>query len=121
MDEGRLYIEKRQHIRVDKKYKVKYKVLGQEDDLEKIKGIVAKKQGGTENISLGGARIEGEMKAKQGDIIRVEIFVEGNEKPVTTFAEIKWLDTDASKNNFGIEFITLNNQDRKVITEIIGE
>jgi len=119
MEEGNLYIEKRKHVRIDKKYKVKYKVLGQEDEIEKI--ISAKRQGGTENISLGGAMIEGDIVAKNGDIIRVEIYIEGEQKPITTFADIKWVKMEKNKNIFGIEFITLNEQDRKVITEIIGE
>jgi c-di-GMP-binding flagellar brake protein YcgR len=121
MEKGELYVERRKHKRVEKKFNVVYKLISAEEEQEIKQGII-KRTGESADISLGGVRVYGELTGKVGDIIRIQIFVNDNSEPITTFAEIKWIDSSsADKKVFGLEFLILKDSDKEVLSNIIGE
>ena len=69
MVDGEMYIERRKFQRIDKKFKVNYKVIIAEDEAEEIRKSVIKEKGQSEDISLGGIKVEGNMNGKIGDVI----------------------------------------------------
>jgi c-di-GMP-binding flagellar brake protein YcgR len=121
MAEGELYIERRKHKRVEKKYRVTYKIIKGEDEIQEIKKNITKQQGESSDISLGGIKVDGDMPGMQGDVIRLEIAIDGRPEPITTFAEVKWIKDSGSSKNFGLEFLILKDADKKAIEELSGE
>ncbi|MCX8092570.1 MAG: PilZ domain-containing protein [Candidatus Goldbacteria bacterium] len=118
---GNLFIERRKFKRVDFNYRITYKLIRGEEEVQEIKKAIMKKEGKTSDISLGGIKVYGEMDGGPGDIIRLEIHVDGRDEPITTFAEIKWIKQEKDKKIFGLEFLILKDKDRKTIEEIVGE
>jgi c-di-GMP-binding flagellar brake protein YcgR len=118
---GELYIERRKHQRVDKKFIVSFRVITSSVEAREIKKSSSRVSGESSDISLGGVKVDGDVAGgKPDDIIRVEIAVEGRKEPITTFAEIKWVREDKEgKKSFGLEFLILKDSDRELINEII--
>ena len=121
MTEGELYVERRKHKRIDKSFKVNYKVIMAEEEVKEIKKNISRVEGESSDISMGGIRVEGEIEGVSGDIIRLEVFIEGREQPITTFAEIKWIKGAGSKKAFGLEFLILKDADKKAIEDFIAD
>jgi len=122
MQEGELYIERRRHKRIEKRFRVNYKVIMAEEEVREIRKNVIKQEGESADISMGGIGVEGEMPGVEGDIIRLEVIVEGGREPITTFAEVKWIkDIGGNRKSFGLEFLILKDLDKKIVEEIIGE
>jgi len=119
--DGNLFIERRKFKRVDFDYKITYKLIRGEEEVQELKKAILKKEGTTSDISLGGIKVYGEMDGMQGDIIRLEIHIQGREEPITTFAEIKWIKQEKDKKIFGLEFLILKDADKRTIKEIVGE
>lgn len=118
MQNGDLYVERRRHKRAQKKCRVNYKLIMADDEAETIKKSAVRATGESEDISLGGIKVEGEMRGEKGDIVRIEVLIEGRSEPVVTFAEVKWV--APSKSNFGVEFLILKDGDKQAIEEILG-
>jgi|GEM_PF-3808991 len=110
MPKGKLYIEKREHERVEKKFDVQYSKVAKEFTSETVT-----KEGKSLDISAGGVRIEGESAGNQGEIIRLEI-IRGIQRPVIVFAEIKWV----KDNQFGVSFLALKDDDRELIEKLLS-
>lgn len=118
--DGNLFIERRKFKRVDSNYRITYKLIRGEE-VQELKKAILKKEGKTTDISLGGIKVYGEMEGMPGDIIRLEIHIEGREEPITTFAEIKWIKQEKDKKIFGLEFLILKDADKKTIEDIVGD
>jgi c-di-GMP-binding flagellar brake protein YcgR len=116
MTEGRLFIEKRKFKRVEKIFPIKYKLMPNDNIIE-----LKKNEGLTRDISLGGIRIEGEAIGVIDDIVRIEFITGSNDNPVVTFGEIKWIKKIDGIEQFGIEFLTLRNEDKQIIEKLINE
>ncbi|MCX8093890.1 MAG: PilZ domain-containing protein [Candidatus Goldbacteria bacterium] len=116
MIEGKLYIEKRKFKRVIKSFPIKYKLMPKDNIIESKKN-----EGKTKDISLGGVRIEGEIIGNVDDIIRIEFTLKDNDNPIITFAEIKWIKEINGIPQFGVEFLTLKNEDKQIIEQLINE
>ncbi len=116
MTEGKLFIEKRKFKRVEKSFPVKYKLMPKDNIIE-----FKKNEGLTKDISLGGIKIEGEPIGIIDDIIRIEFIIGDNDNPIVTFGEIKWIKEIDNKKQFGIEFLTLRDEDKQIIKKIINE
>lgn len=119
--DGNLFIERRKFKRVDFNYRITYKLIRGEDEVQELRKAILKKEGKTTDISLGGIKVYGEMDGLQGDILRLEIHIEGRDEPITTFAEIKWIKQKKDKKIFGLEFLILKDADKKTIEEIVGK
>ena len=117
---GDLYIERRKYKRADMKFKVHYKVNMGEEEAQEIKNTAIKILGESSDISLGGIKAEGPMTGNPGDIIRLEVVIEGRPEHITTFAEIKWVKGKEEIKQFGLEFLILKDADKTVIEEILG-
>ena len=120
MAEGELYIERRRHKRMDRNLKVNYKVIKGEDEVKEIRKNLTKQAGESSDISLGGIKVDGEIPANTGDVIRLEVVIEGRKEPITTFAEVKWIKGQGSATSFGLEFLILKDADKQAIEDIIG-
>jgi c-di-GMP-binding flagellar brake protein YcgR len=121
MAEGELYIERRRHKRVERKFRVIYKVIKGEDEVKEIRKNITKQSGESTDISLGGIKVDGDIPGNQGDVIRLEVVVEGRKEPITTFAEVKWIKGEGTAKSFGLEFLILKDADKQVIEEILGK
>jgi len=113
MTEGELYIEKRKYIRAFLQYNVKYKLMPKENTSESIK-----KDGLSRDISIGGARIEGEHVGDIGDVLKLEFKTEYKPEPITAFAEVKWKKVMDGTPQFGLEFLALKEDDKDIIEKI---
>lgn len=118
--DGNLFIERRKFKRVDINYRITYKIITGVEEVQELRKAILKKEGKTTDISLGGIKVYGEMDGMQGDILRLEIHIEGRDEPITTFAEIKWIKQEKDKKIFGLEFLILKDEDKKTIEEIVG-
>ena len=120
MQDAELYIERRKYKRIDKKCRVSYKIIMADEEAEEIKKTTSKLQGESFDLSLGGLKAEGAMAGRTGDIIRLEVDIDGRQVPITTFAEIKWVKGEGDKKTFGLEFLILKDADKDIIEKIIG-
>ena len=119
MQNGDLYIERRKYKRSDMKFKVNYKVIMGEDEAREIKNTAIKIIGESSDISLGGIKAEGPMTGNPGDIIRLEVVIDGRPERITTFAEIKWVKGKDEIKSFGLEFLILKDADKNIIEQIL--
>ncbi len=115
MAKGKMYVEKRKHERHEKEYDITYKLITK--DMEKTHPIV---KGKTQDLSMGGARVEGELVGKQNDIIRIELRVDNEPNPVTILAEIKWIQDGNGKGQFGLSFLALKDDEKITIEQILA-
>jgi len=114
MAEGQMFVEKRKFKRKEKLFFINYKLMPKDNDLEALR-----KEGQSQDISIGGVRIAGEPVGEIGDIIRIDFRIETKEEPIVTFAEVKWIrDTDEGKQ-FGVEFMALKKDDEAAIEKVI--
>jgi c-di-GMP-binding flagellar brake protein YcgR len=120
MQSGDLFIERRKFQRKDKQCSVKFRLISEEEGQE-IKRSVIKSDGQSEDISIGGMRMTGNLKAKSGDILRIELLLDSQKEPVTTFAEVKWIKGSNQKSEIGIEFLILKDRDRELIENMLQE
>jgi hypothetical protein len=114
MAKGHLYVEKRKEKRVEKKFEVTYNVVA-----ESIIASQKDNEGKSQDISIGGARIEGKIVGKENDVVRI-LFKSGN-KFIILFAFIKWVKDENGKGQFGIEFFPLREEERLTLEEIIND
>ena len=114
MAEGEMYVERRAHKRAYRKFKVIYKLLPDENLLS-----MEKKFGVSQDVSLGGVRIQGEPAGLIGNVVKIEIPIENREEPVVSFAEVKWIKGDGPTAQFGVEFLMLKENDAKLIDSMI--
>ncbi len=116
MTEGKMFVEKRQYKRVEKQFKVNYKLIPDSREAE-----VIKKEGESYDISIGGVRVIGAPAGKEGDIVRVEIKINERATPIVSFAEIRWIKEAGKDTQFGIKFLMLKDNDRKLIEDLVNE
>ena len=114
MNEGDLHLEKRKFKRAYVQYPVKYKLMPKENSIAAIK-----KDGMSRDLSIGGVRIEGDIAADPGDVIKLEFKTEYKESPITAFAEIKWIKEVSGQHQFGLEFLALKEEDKDLIEKMI--
>jgi PilZ domain len=97
-------MERRQHRRVPAQ--LKSLLLGNSHEVEGI----------TLDLSIGGARIESEIDVFPGKQIRVRLVVPGEKEPLLIDqALVCWVGEDT----FGIEFLTVNQEGRDDLEELI--
>ncbi len=123
MPEGEIFVERRKYKRVDKKFKVNYKLVSAQNEIQNIKQEAFKKEVESANISVGGIQLIGENELQKEQILRIEFKPEGKEEPIITFAEVRWCAKDASLNKFrtGIEFLVLKEEDKNFIAKLVEE
>lgn len=114
MAKGNLFVEKRKHKRIEKKFEVTYNLVA-----KSIAPSNESKNGKSSDISMGGARIEGVFVGKVNDIVRI-LFKSGS-KFIVLFAVIKWVDDQNGKGKFGVEFLPMREEDQLTLEELMNE
>lgn len=108
MPQGEIYSDKRKHNRIEKNLKVTYKIMKDSDvGIEAVEK--SKRHVESSDISICGIQLLCDEQFKQEDVLRLDIYVDGEEKPLATFAEVKWVKKDETIGKFriGLEFLVL--------------
>lgn len=123
MPEGEIFIERRRHKRIDKKFKVNYKLISLPNEVQNIKAEAYKREAESANISVGGIQLISNYELQMEQIIRVEFVLEGKAEPVITFAEVRWCAKDINSNKYrtGIEFLVLKEEDKDFISKLVEQ
>jgi c-di-GMP-binding flagellar brake protein YcgR len=112
------FIEKRVDKRADVEETAKYKILGENESSQNFEYAEAT----TKNISRGGVCMVVPHKINEGNVIRVEIPVEKNERPIKAFCEVQWCrPEDNGKFEVGLSFIALKEEDVEHLNNFVNE
>ena len=114
MPNGEMFVEKRKNERAEIKFKIVYKVLPSVNFM-----ATHPKNGISRDVSVGGVRILGEPVGEAGDVIKIDIPVEGRD-PVSTFAEIRWVKGQGPAAEFGVQFLMLKESDADLLERVIN-
>jgi c-di-GMP-binding flagellar brake protein YcgR len=116
------YEEKRRHKRVNKKLKVIYRVM-QGAEIGIIESEKAKKTVESLDISVCGIQLICDEQFEADQVLRLDVIVDGEDKPMATFAEVRWCrrDNQLAKYRIGMEFLVLKEDHINVIRKITGE
>lgn len=123
MPEGEVFIERRKFKRVDKKFKVNYKLVSMPNEAKNIKEEAQKKEAESANISIGGIQLIQDIELQPEQILRIEFRPEGKDESIITFAEVRWCAKDSvlGKYRTGIEFLVLKEEDKNFIAKLVEE
>jgi hypothetical protein len=103
--------EHRVYKRADCGTNASYKVLG-----EYISNVTLGYKGATaKNISKGGACIVMPVPVEKGDVLLLDVAVEGLTNPINTICEVMWCRKTDSGYEAGLSFITIKQKDSEVI------
>jgi hypothetical protein len=67
------------------------------------------------NLSLGGAHLNTDHPAKEGEVLRLELHIEGMPENLSALAEVCW----KSDTGFGVRFLALPDEDRARLSRFI--
>jgi c-di-GMP-binding flagellar brake protein YcgR len=122
VSEGRLYMERRKHLRVDKQMKVSFRIMPKEET-EKEAFNAAKKYVESVDISITGMQLICDDSIELDRVIRMDVMMDGEDSPLATFAEVRWVRRDEKLKKFrvGIEFLVIKEDHIAAIKKITGE
>lgn len=119
MSEGKIYIERRKHRRVEKKLRASYRLLSR-DELEyyveqnerKVESI---------DISTSGIQLICDENIETDNIIRIDIDIPVEKTIIETFAEVRWcrFDNEIKKYKFGLHFLVIKEDHINLINRLI--
>ncbi|HDQ25784.1 MAG TPA: PilZ domain-containing protein [bacterium] len=102
------YLEKRLDPRLDIEEELRYKIIGDEYGSSSAVPEKAKAR----NISKGGVCISLPHKIEVGNVIRVEIPIENEDRLIKAFCEVQWCSMKAQSDyELGLSFIALKEED----------
>jgi c-di-GMP-binding flagellar brake protein YcgR len=102
------FIEKRIDKRASIEEKARYKILSEDEAALNFEYVEAV----TRNISRGGVCMVIPHKIKEGNVVRVEIPVNKENKPIKAFCEVQWCrQENDGKYEVGLSFIALKEED----------
>jgi len=74
------------------------------------------KRGFTNNLSLGGCSVNGNMAVKDGDDLTLLLHLPGQERPIVVEkASVRWV----AGKTFGFEFVSLQSLERERLRELL--
>jgi hypothetical protein len=111
---GKMYVEKRSHKRHNKEFLILYKLMPKKISVETIR-----KQGKSEDVSLGGIKIQGDAVGEIGDIIRCEIFGRDKNDLIIVLAQIMWVKIKGTASEFGVKFIGLREEEAESLEDML--
>jgi c-di-GMP-binding flagellar brake protein YcgR len=122
MPEGQIYLDRRKHLRVDKKLNVSFRLMPKEES-ERDAINAAKKHVESVDISTSGMQLICEEHIDVDRVIRMDVVVDGEDAPIATFAEVRWCrhDDKLRKYRVGIEFLVIKEDHISAIKKITGE
>ena len=109
------YMERRMAPRVDMRFEVKFKVLGEE--AEAVRPDYSRAE--ARNLSRTGLCIFLDRRAEEGSVIRIELAVNNGERLVKSFCEVEWIRTITGGYEAGLSFIALKEEDAVYLSNII--
>jgi c-di-GMP-binding flagellar brake protein YcgR len=117
-----LYEEKRRHKRVNKSLKVVYRVM-QDAEIGIIESEKARKTVESLDISVCGIQLICDEQFEADQVLRLDVTVDGEDKPMATFAEVRWCrrDSQLARYRIGMEFLVLKEDHINVIKKMTGE
>ncbi len=108
MPEAKMFIERRQHPRVQLAVPVKYRVI---DDQKEIANLLERKkrdlQSKTVDLSEGGVYIGAPVILSVGTILRIEINLSDGGSLLSAFAEVVW----ANDTGAGLRYLAMKEED----------
>ena len=108
MPEGKLFVEKRAHPRYAVTLTVKYRLIEDRGEIEKIlERRNQKLDSKTLDISLGGMYLVSREKLNLQSILNVELTLPGDTTPFSVFSEVVW----NNETGAGLHFITIREPD----------
>lgn len=125
METASLSFDKRKHPRIQVMMSVKYKVINETDEaatlLEQRKALTL---GSSRNFSAEGLFLESEKPLQKGDILKIEVTLPREPKPVRAFSEVVWVSdygVAEGKHGSGIYFMALRDEDADKIGRFVAE
>ncbi|MFP4466522.1 MAG: PilZ domain-containing protein [Candidatus Goldiibacteriota bacterium] len=120
MPEGEIFIEKRRHARKEKILRAAYKCMETDEEAGERDLKNEKIQTYTADISISGIQLLCEESFDIDTVLRLDVFVDDVEKPLATFAEVRWCfkDPEIKKYRTGLEFLVIKEDHIAVIRKI---
>ena len=108
MPEGKLFVEKRAHPRFAVTLGIKYRLIEDRNEIQKILDRRNQKlDSKTLDLSLGGMYLVSREKLNLQSILNVEMTLPGDTAPFSVFAEVVW----NNETGAGLHFITIREPD----------
>jgi Tfp pilus assembly protein PilZ len=124
MENASLSFDKRKHPRIQVIIPVQYKVINQTD--EAVTALEQKKVqmvGRSKDFSAQGLFLVSDRVLEKGDILKVEVVLPNEHKPMRTFSEVVWLSDEGlpeGKHGAGICFMALRDEDADKIGRFVA-
>ncbi|HUO56582.1 MAG TPA: PilZ domain-containing protein [bacterium] len=108
MPEAKLFVEKRAHPRFAVTLAIKYRLIEDRNEIQKIlERRNQKLDSRTLDLSLGGMYLVSREKLNLQSILNVEMTLPGETTPFSVFAEVVW----NNETGVGLHFITIREPD----------
>ena len=108
MPDAKMFIERRQHPRVQMALPIKFRVI---DDQREIETLLERRKrdqtSETIDLSQGGAYIAAPTELKTGTILRLDVQVGDGAPNISAFAEVVW----ANETGAGLRFLAMKEED----------
>lgn len=125
MEEASLSFDKRKHPRIKVTIPVQYKVINETDEavlaMEERKSVL---KGNSKDVSAEGLFLVSDRILEKGDILKIEVVLPDEAKPVRAFSEVIWVSDHGlteGKHGAGIYFMALRDEDADSIGRFIAQ
>ena len=105
--------ERRKHTRLDLALPIRYRIVRNQREIQKL---IQQKSSGSRNLSAGGLCVLVNEDVTKEDIVKLQLTLPDEEKPVVAFAEIVWIEPKGAENLIGLRFLAIKEQDVARIT-----
>jgi len=106
--------DRRKNIRLDLALPIRYRIVRNHREIQKL---ISHKTSGSRNLSAGGLCLLVNEDVTKEDIVKLQLTLPDEEKPVVAFAEIVWIEPKGAESLIGLRFLAIKEQD---ITRING-
>lgn len=124
MEKASLSFDKRKHPRIKVTIPVQFKVINETDEalvaLEEKKILLS---GRSKDISAEGLFLISDRFLEKGDILKLEVDLPDEHKPVRAFSEVIWVSDHGlseGKHGAGIYFMALRDEDADSIGRFVA-
>ncbi|MBN1595061.1 PilZ domain-containing protein [candidate division FCPU426 bacterium] len=124
MEEASLSFDKRKHPRISLTIPVQFKVIS---DTEEAMAVMAERKtmeaGKSKNVSAEGLFLLCDRPLEKGDILKIEVTLPHDHKPIRAFSEVVWISEQSvaeNKYGAGICFMALRDEDAERIGQFVA-
>lgn len=126
MEAAMLSFDKRKHPRVQVSIPVQYKVINQTEEALTVVAMEQKKNllvGKSKDVSAEGLYLMSERHLQRGDILKLEVLLPHENRPLRAFSEVVWTTNDPAGGRFGagIYFMALRDEDADRLGRFVAE